>query len=277
MNRIAKATKADSKTSKHAFTLVELLVVIAIIAILTSLLLSAINGVKEKARNVACKNNLRQIGLGLRFYLDDNRGRFPLAHGFRGINQDWVSSIAPSYIPDPNIIPPSDQNLSSFLHYKTERTLFRCPSVTQRKRLLKHGIHYGYHGNSFANLGLGPTVNLREPRWSSSYFDFVSEAEVVQPSGMIVLGDSMVKKGEFLLDWVHSLERTSKGVLIGPRGFEYEEEEELAKRRHREKINLLFVDNHVESESQQTLFFSKSPEILKLWNRDNEPHTEEAD
>lgn len=62
---------------KRGFTLIELLVVIAIIGILVALLLPALARAREMARNTACKNNLRQFGLGLHIFADkDPAGRF---------------------------------------------------------------------------------------------------------------------------------------------------------------------------------------------------------
>lgn len=52
----------------HGFTLVELLVVITIISILVALLLPAVQAARESARQASCKNNLKQLGLGLLSY-----------------------------------------------------------------------------------------------------------------------------------------------------------------------------------------------------------------
>ncbi len=70
--------KNTRNTKFGAFTLIELLVVIAIIAILAGLLLPALAQAKKKAQQIACVNNLKQVGLAFRLWSNDNEEKFPM-------------------------------------------------------------------------------------------------------------------------------------------------------------------------------------------------------
>jgi prepilin-type N-terminal cleavage/methylation domain-containing protein/prepilin-type processing-associated H-X9-DG protein len=74
---------------RKGFSLVELLVVIGIIAVLVALILPTLKKAKDNANRVSCLNNLRQLGLGLRMYLQAGDGIYP-ASACSSQYEDWI-------------------------------------------------------------------------------------------------------------------------------------------------------------------------------------------
>lgn len=114
---------------QHAFTLIELLVVISIIAILAGLLFPVLGRARESARRTYCANNLRQVGLGMRLYLDESNDRFPRA----------------PYLPSQSTTddPPIAETLRPYLDNSVE--ILRCPSDTVDHYWQSEGTSYGYN------------------------------------------------------------------------------------------------------------------------------------
>jgi prepilin-type N-terminal cleavage/methylation domain-containing protein len=87
-----------TRNFSHAFTLIELLVVIVVIAILATIAFPVYTGVLERAKVTKDMNNLRQIGLGIQTYLNDNDQVLPVINAPPGTGTAASPVIYPKYI-----------------------------------------------------------------------------------------------------------------------------------------------------------------------------------
>jgi prepilin-type processing-associated H-X9-DG protein len=97
------------------------LVVVAIIALLISILLPALGRARSQAKGTVCQSNLRQLGLAVAYYADDNSYRLPFIRGRRINNNDPNSPMeAPFYQYD---------QIFAMWRYNKDLKLYRCPSA----------------------------------------------------------------------------------------------------------------------------------------------------
>ena len=76
------------------FTLIELLVVVAILALLIAILLPSLGRARKQAQQVKCAANMRTIGVGVHYYVNDHNGHMP-AMGTSLRPNSWVAEISP--------------------------------------------------------------------------------------------------------------------------------------------------------------------------------------
>jgi prepilin-type N-terminal cleavage/methylation domain-containing protein/prepilin-type processing-associated H-X9-DG protein len=273
----------EQKTkSIKGFTLIELLVVIAIIAILAAILFPVFAKVREKARQISCLSNEKQIGTGLMMYVQDNEETFPLTQrdcdpvdkqNFLAANPTYsgpvinpavspgVHDATTTTIPWPFVVNPyiKSGNQSTAIvtkggAFELQGGIFACPSFPVVEPL-NYGLNVHLAGDEtfFGDAGDYGSANL---------------SQIIYPGSKILLiekghmgGDPLYQDPKFVSFEFSTLDATGNAMHRadndtdndGLGGQPYPWATMEPRFRHAGQSNFLFADGHAKSMSLGTI------------------------
>jgi len=259
--------------NQDGLTLIELLVVIAIIAILATLLLTAVSQAKGKALRIQCANNVRQLGIGLQSFVTDNNA-YPLFYnpeyangGYPENKSEWTLTLG-------------DVLTTHIRLYTTG--IWQCPAANLPANWPK-GLAYFSYGYNWVGMSSSEDTNalglgghnaygllLSPANTRSDPVSPVSGTEVVSPSEMMAIGDGFAGGNGTIKDGTELWRSYDLTHLTYPSAGS----DKRANARHQGKANVVFCDGHAESPTLQFLFADTGDAALSRWNRDHQPHRE---
>jgi prepilin-type N-terminal cleavage/methylation domain-containing protein/prepilin-type processing-associated H-X9-DG protein len=210
---------------QRGFTLVELLVVIAVIALLLGILMPALSRSKEHAKGVVCQSNLHQIGMGAYFYAEANNSLIPRGLG-GGSGKAWFQLFMPFLSQKP-----LDNDYRNVV-------IFRCPGYPNKAQTICYVVNAWQFRDKKDTRGSETVVpsqvlDCKRPSETS----YLADNEFGSWRSIITKAND---PGEDRCDvWTetHLASSASQDVTNGRR---------VAKDRHGDGCNILFLDWHAE-------------------------------
>jgi len=246
--KISTAEEGGAQHRKSGFTLIELLVVIAIIALLAAILFPVFARARENARKSSCANNLKQIGLGFKQYVQDYDEQWPAGNnanatlddllsrpGYRG----YVSNLLVPYLKSNQVWAcPSDSATNNNVNnvgtnYDAGGGAVAVPAA-YLGRVFK--VSYGYNYSGVGNSSTPSGTNV--PGAGNS------EADMYRPSELAILWDSKNR-------WADGTNFWGRDVVSFVAG----NNTAYNTMRHLDTGNFLYADGHVKSAKLSTMSY----------------------
>jgi prepilin-type N-terminal cleavage/methylation domain-containing protein/prepilin-type processing-associated H-X9-DG protein len=213
----------------RGFTIVEMLVVVSVISMLLAILFPSLIAVRERARSIVCKANLRNLGFALEMYTQGNNGWLPAAEPR---DKDDVASqdnwyLNPELMACMNVIAQRDAN-GLIIGPPAEGTILVCPSHLRPRFTRSVPPDYPAKQRPYAlSYMMNGTWRLSNRGSRTGSYRRISEFH--KPYKTLALCDG------------NGFER-ARGIVFYEacpiHNFEY---------RHSHKINVLYLDKHVDS------------------------------